>query len=64
MHRRCLDLNETITPCVPPQKTLIKRSSSEGEGRMIIPTIPQSLNSDYVEVKMVVIQVGLDFLAM
>lgn len=31
---------------------------------MIIPTIPQSLNSDYVEVKMVVIQVGLDFLAM
>lgn len=26
---------------------------------MIIPTIPQSLNSDYVEVKMVVIQVGV-----
>lgn len=26
---------------------------------MIIPTIPQSLNSDFVEVKMVVIQVGV-----
>lgn len=26
---------------------------------MIIPTIPQSMNSDYVEVKMVVIQVGV-----
>ena len=26
---------------------------------MIIPSIPQSMNSDYVEVKMVVIQVGV-----
>lgn len=53
LHKRCLDLNETITPCAPPQKMLIKQSSSEGEGWVTIPTIPQSLNSDFVKVKMV-----------